>query len=388
MKRRHVLTTTLVFAVISGLALVPAQAAPPDDAIGPRAAAARDYARENGVDEADAEAAVSDQQMVVEVLNEQNLELGVDADVWFDQTDTGQRLSVRTQDVDVASAVSDLALSSETTVAVLDEAPVATIVPEITDEVEAIARDFAPGIQGLYVRSVDGALVIDTTDSVGDVDAIELAASTGFDQVIVESVPVASDTILTRGGVAMNGCTVAFSARNGSSYIGVFSASHCGTSKRVYTNTAGTGSYVTATRTLRNHGANADIGFYRIPAGHYVSSSFFGSSSSSATTMGSPQDVPAGITACHRGRPALGWDCGTIASIAYRPTWTGACPNGTCNAVFVRVTGAPTAGGDSGGPWVNGTHPIGIHKGGASGAGGWSVYSKISRIPSATSLYY
>lgn len=388
MERSTALLAIVASAALSGLVLAPSQAAPDNGTIGPEALAVRDYEQENAVSAEVAEAAVSDQQAVVDMLNEQDLELGTDADVWFEQTSSGQRLSVRTQSAEVVTSVTGLALSGETSVTVLDGAPVATAVPELADAIEATARDFAPGVQGMYVRSADGALVVETTDAVSDVDAAELAASTGFNDVAVEQVAAASDTILTRGGVHMYGCTAAFSARNGSSYIGVFSAAHCGTSRRVYTNTAGTGSYVTGTRTAQNYGANADIGFYRIPSGNFVSSSFYGSSSSSATTMGSAQDVPEGITVCHRGRPALGWDCGTITSIAYRPTWAGACPNGTCNAVFVRVGGAPTSGGDSGGPWVNGNHPIGVHKGGASGVGGYSVYSKISRIPSATSLYY
>lgn len=244
-------------------------------------------------------------------------------------------------------------------------------------------RTHTPGVQGMYVRLADGALVVETSDDPAALDMEALNAEVPFSAVVVERVEAASDTALTtRGGVGMSSCTAGFSARNGSTYLGVYAAAHCGTTQSVYTNTAGTGSSVTGTRSLEVHNANADIGFYRIPVGNFVSRSIYGASPRRATALGAPQDVPEGISVCHRGK-ATGWTCGTITSIAYKPTWAGACPNTTCNPAFVRVS-APTVAGDSGGPWVNGNAPIGIHKGGAAT---WSVYSKISRVPAGTALY-
>lgn len=383
MKHRSA-SAALVSAVsLFGMTLVPAHGAPlaaNDDAT---TEAVETYTRNNSTDARTAAAAIEDQAEVVREVNDSGIELGVDADIWIDHEAAVQQVWVRTQHKQVADAFQQLSLSEETSVTVVEDPPIADQVPPLTDEIEAVVRDHAPGVQGMYVRPADGALIVESTDVPADVNTDAIATGSGFSVVIAEQVEPASDSILTRGGVGLSSCTAGFSARNGSTYIGVFSAAHCGTSQRVYTNTAGTGSYVNATRTVQVHNANADIGFYRVPSGHFVSSSFYGSSSSSATSMGSPQDVPVGITACHRGK-TTGWRCGEITSISYRPTYAGACPNTTCNAVFVRAS-AQQAGGDSGGPWVNGRSPIGIHKGGGTS---WSIYSKISRIPSATSLYY
>jgi hypothetical protein len=383
MKHRLAAVTIVSAGSLLGVTLIPAHGVPlavHDDSA---SEAVESYARDNSTDVLAAAAALEDQTEIAREVRDSGIELGVDADIWIDHEGEAQQVWIRTEHIQVADAFERLSLSEETSVTVVDDPPIVEQVPALTDEVEAVVRIYAPGVQGMYVRLADGALIVESTDIPEEVNTDAIATASGFAVVVAEQVEPASDSILTRGGVGLSSCTAGFSARNGSTYIGVFSAAHCGTSQRVYTNTAGTGSYVTGTRTLKVHNANADIGFYRIPSGHFVSSSFYGSSSSSATNMGSPQDVPVGITACHRGK-TRGWKCGEITSISYRPTWAGACPNTTCNAVFVRAS-AEQAGGDSGGPWVNGSAPIGIHKGGASG---WSVYSKISRIPSGTSLYY
>ncbi|MFV2087599.1 trypsin-like serine protease [Micromonospora sp. LOL_021] len=319
---------------------------------------------------------------IVDAISNLGIELGVDADVWVEQHDGAQELKVRTARKDIAAALGGLSLSGSTSVTVVDEPTIASRRLVVTDEVAESVRAVSPGVQGLYVRTADGALVVDTTDTAAKADVAALQRATGFAKIEVTRVEPAGDTaILVRGGVALGGCTAGFSATYGS-YKGYFTAGHCGSSQVTYSNTAGTGSWVTGTKRIQAYNTNSDIAFFSIPSDNYISSTFFGSSSSSATSVGFPADVPEGITACHRGK-AVGWGCGTITSIAYQPTWSGACPGGTCNAVFVRV-GTGTAAGDSGGPWVNGNRPIGIHKGGGSS---YSVYSKIYRIPAGTSIY-
>ncbi|WP_162959256.1 hypothetical protein [Micromonospora tulbaghiae] len=349
-------------------------------------AAIEDYARLNNVGIDKATDAIHDQKNVVELISRTGVALGVDADVWIEQDSGGQILRVRTARKDVASAFAELRLSSLTTVSVVDATPISSRRPELTTQVEAAVRQVSPGVQGMYVRTADGALVIETTDSGSGSVAQAVKDRTGFPEVVLKHLQDAGgDSALTvRGGVAMTSCTAGFSAKNGSA-IGYFSAAHCGQTQNIYPNTAGTGVWETSTRQAQNYGANADIAFYGVAVGtgNSISNTFYGSSSSSPTIVGGPQDVPEGITACHRGK-TTGWKCGTITSIAYKPTWSGACPGTTCNSVFVRVS-ADQAGGDSGGPWVNGSNAIGIHKGGGSG---WSVYSKIYRIPSGTTLYY
>ena len=389
------LATTVTIGCISalslaGLSLVPAAASADaghrTDAASfagedPTAAAARTYAETNGVTVQEATTAVEDQDLVVAAIDALNIHLGLDADVWIEQEGVEQHVTVRTRQKPLGVAFQQLPLSEGTTVTVVEGDPVASGAADLDAPTEAVVREAAPGVQGMYVRTSDGALVVETTDDPLTINAAELAARTGFAAVVVEQVESASDSILVRGGVALGGCTAGFSAKYGS-YIGYFSAAHCGTSQATYSNTTGTGTSVTGTRRAQNHGANADIAFYSIPAANSVSKTFFGSSATSPTSVGGPQDVPEGITVCHRGKTS-GWRCGKITSITYKPTWSGACLGSPCNPVFVRVEAAQ-AGGDSGGPWVNGNSPIGIHKGGASS---WSVFSKLYRIPSGTSLY-
>lgn len=65
------------------------------------------------------------------------------------------------------------------------------------------------------------------------------------------------------------------------------------------------------------------------------------------------------------------------------PTWTGACPGGSCAFTFVYVSGPSlkVAGGDSGGPWFSGGTAYGLLKGGpASGTSGYGVFSKSAYL--------
>ncbi|MFC8598666.1 S1 family peptidase [Isoptericola sp. NPDC057191] len=327
---------------------------------------------------------MADQEAVTAALADLGVSLGADADVWIEQIGDAQEVNVRTQDLSIANALSSLDLSASTEVTTIDEPPIAVQVPALDATLEESVREFAPDVQGVYVRTEDGALVVETEGESADVDLDAMAESTGFPQVVTEQVgTMRDDAITARGGVGMATCTAGFPATYQGTK-GVVSAAHCGTSQNLYTNTAGTGAYVSTVRATQRHGATADIGYYRMPTGNYLSSSFFGSSASSATTLGGAVDVPKGATVCHRGK-TTGWSCGKITSLSYKPTYDNACNGSPCEAVFVQVADAETKGGDSGGPWVSGRSPVGIHKG---SGGGLAIYSKISRLPSGVALYY
>ena len=303
----------------------------------------------------------------------------MDFDLWTEPSASGQGVFVRSssdvpEDVLVAAD-----LSSDTSVTIVNEAAIGRdTAAALSDEVEHAVDATVPDVQGVYVDVTDGALVVQTSAS--ETLSTDEIAVPGFDSVRVEHVdgPM-SDSIAVRGGVGMSGCTAAFPATSGS-YIGFYSAAHCG-SMTVYANTAGTGTGTAAAIRSRNHGPNADIAFFSIANSNSISRTFFGSSSTQATATSGPVSVGEGFTVCHRGK-TTGWNCGKVQSIAYKPTWSNACNGSTCRPVFVSVA-ARQAGGDGGGPWVSGNSAIGIHKGGNPNL---SVYSKMNYVPAGTGM--
>lgn len=305
-------------------------------------------------------------------------------DFWVEHANDQLSAHIRTLDPDVANAVTAASVSASTVVSVLDEVPSAKSVTH-DDDLAKLVIEHVEGAQGMFIDVETGVLVIDVHDSnefvgVHDIPGLE---EFGIDEIDINLLdePI-YDTITVRGGVALGSCTAGFPARQ-SSYIGYYSAAHCGISQATYANTAGTGASVTGTRRHYVHNSNGDIGFYSVATSNTVVGTFHGSSSSTPTVVSAPIDNANGATICSRGK-TLGWRCGTVRSNAYRPTYSGACPTGTCNATFVSV-GVGTAGGDSGGPWVSGgNRPVGIHKGGSSSQ---SILSKIQYAPSATDLW-
>lgn len=335
-----------------------------------------------------AEAMQSDMELLMDQLTNLAERLGDDSfDLWVEHSEDRQLIYVRTINPDIALAMHEIPLSPSTEVVILNEAPVAQSVDN-DDELAELVIEHVEGAQGLFIDAETGALVIDVhRESAGAarsaVTDLPNLGKFGVDEVKIEvQGEPTEDSITVRGGVGLGSCTAGFPARQGS-YIGYYSAAHCGPSQTTYANTAGTGASTTGTRRHYVHNGNGDIGFYSVSASNNtVVGSFFGSSSSSATTVGPPISIAQGATICSRGKSS-GWRCGTVRSNAYRPTYSGACPTGTCNARFVSVN-ANQALGDSGGPWVYGSRPVGIHKGGSSTM---SITSKIEYAPSASSLW-
>lgn len=131
----------------------------------------------------------------------------------------------------------------------------------------------------------------------------------------------------------------------------------------------------TSTRTHSSNRQKADIAFWPVTT-HTSVPYFWGTSANTLLRADKIINPYVGLRVCHRGI-ASGMKCGNIASISYKPTWDDACPRTGCHNTFVSLR-ATQAGGDSGGPWFTGRHPVGIHKGGSSTL---SVFSSLAYSP-------
>lgn len=339
------------------------------------AAAVESYRVKHSAPKAVADDVIADQQVITDILDEQDIEVGTDADVWIDPHDSGQTVNIRTQDHNFATQLTSSKQLKRSDIQLIDSAPVATEEKLSSRERHAAVSKISPNVQGIHTRSSDGALIVETMDSLNDADLSEIAEATGLEMVEAETLDEAPEDSLTiRGGASLGSCTSGFAATF-IGEIGFLTARHCPSPLNVYDSaTSDNGDSAAATSIFSTYKRNADISFYKVPAsGNSLSSTFYGNNGA-VTDLGSgPVDVGEGFTLCHRGITTA-WQCGETTSIAYQPTWDDACIDDICNAVFVRVD-ADQEPGDSGGPWVSGSSPAGIHKGGAST---WSVYSKLS----------
>lgn len=372
---------TLVAALLA-LAPIASAATNTSEDHGDLSLAIHAYAEQNGVDLETAAAAIGDQQVLIDAMNESPLSMEDRADVWFDQHDGKQTLNTRTTDAGIISAVRQLDLSESTRVSVHDEATFAEQGKVLTTRISDAVLRVTPGATGMYIDVSDAALVVSTLDPADEAVRNAIANATGVRDVRVSHVDSAGDTLDIRGGVGLASCTAGFTASYGS-YLGYVTAAHCASPQTTYGNTAGTGSSISASVYTQVHNANADIAFFRITPGNNIINAFYGSSSSTATVLSGYQSVAVGTTVCHRGK-TTGASCGQVTSITFKPTYSNACPGTTCNPVFVSVKNVSNSGGDSGGPWYNGSSAIGINKG---NQGSEAIYSKIAYRPASVYLY-
>lgn len=245
-------------------------------------------------------------------------------------------------------------------------------------------------VYGFYVDPASGELRIDAGVASQGVQQREAPSTVeidgqDLDVTVTRHGGEVGDTNTIRGGAAMSTCTSAFTATSTQFGNGVYTAGHCSGAQTLYAGVS-TASTVVGATTVRhtNYGANSDIAFRSAPASASMTSTFWGSSTSSTQTQVTGINMANGSYACTRGM-TTGYRCGTV-SLNYAPTWDGACPGGSCNANFARVDGAGTDGGDSGGPWWSGSSSgaiSGIHKGGGAS---FSVYSLIEYAPSGTAF--
>jgi streptogrisin C len=352
----------------------------PDD---PTLAATESLSLQRNIPFTLAQSIIDDQRVVNDLINYDGnaIDLGITADIWFETGLNGQIVNLRTDDPEIREMFAALPLSSGSHLMILDEPTLSSQLDDPNaDSFAETAVDLIPGLQGMYVRITDGTLVLQVDQGETRQPRIAINSISGFDNVVIERVPPSSDTVNIRGGAAMGSCTSGFPARNGSQ-IGVVTAAHCPNNVRLYNgvSTVLTASIPTVRRATSAR-ANSDIAFQEAAQGT-MTRTFFGLGTANAVTMGNPQTVAQGTQVCSRGM-TNGWRCGSVTSTTYRPTWNNACAGLTCNAVFNSVS-VGTAGGDSGGPWVNGSNPIGVHKGGSTFQ---SIYSRIGFLPSGVTL--
>lgn len=175
--------------------------------------------------------------------------------------------------------------------------------------------------------------------------------------------PFPVDEATIGGQYLSNGCTSAFTVKNGSGLAGVLSAAHCPNSVSGYTFGSELDSGATDAQWHKTTGVENKI---RIgPSG-------------TTRTITSSYVPAAGVTLCVNGS-ASGNKCSTVYSN------TACWPLGACG--FIAMNGGVTAGGDSGGPWYTGNYAVGVHKGTAYiGFGNRSVMTRVGNALSSLGL--
>lgn len=328
--------------------------------------AAESYQESHGVSDAVAEDAIADQESAAQLLHDNGATLGVDADMWVEHEAGNQTLHVRTADSSLTTELKNSLALTETELIIHEEA-VGTAPKTMADEdLNEEVKEITPGLQGMYSRASDGVLVVETLDELTDDELSEIGEILGYDDVELNTVhEPSSDQLTVRGGAAMTSCTTGF-AGTYAGEIGVISARHCGESEQsVYDAPVDTsGDSAPTDHTMSTYKRRADIGFFAVPSGSTLSSTFYGDDPSPIDLGSGPIEVGEGFTVCHQGK-TTGWACGDVTSIAYQPTYDDACLDDVCEATFVRVGAVNQNPGDSGGPWITGENSaIGIHKGG------------------------
>lgn len=183
------------------------------------------------------------------------------------------------------------------------------------------------------------------------------------------------------GGLNLTSCTAGFTFKNTvTGTKGYLTAAHCGSQKYLFPPSNPTS--FTSPFVSQKYDAYADVQFRKYDS-HLPKHFFYGSSATTLTAQVSGSAVSTGTYVCHRGK-TTGYNCGSVTSITYAPSWANACNGVTCAAAWVRTTayGQP---GDSGGPWFKSNGAIGIYKGQAND-GSYTIYSKITYRPSNLGL--
>lgn len=180
---------------------------------------------------------------------------------------------------------------------------------------------------------------------------------------------------LTTQGTTLTECTTGFSVRNvGTGTTGVLTAGHCNDPLHYWHN--GTIHY-DITLAGQRYDNDQDWQWHFTPVPDQPQ--FWSGSNYRTVTGTEPRLSMVGDYACHYGW-STGYSCGTIQSIHYTPT--DGCNGFGCSAVWVRVAGATSSGGDSGGPWFSGGRAYGVHTGSIpSGAyAGHRIFNSIGSI--------
>jgi len=352
--------------------------APPLSAEEALASDARMYVREHGTTLQEATIRLEWQMVAGEVAETvKGLAAGRYAGSWIDNG-ADWRLVIRVAQHKRITALESFA----------EQAPIPMVIDygaprseqQLAREAERLAetlRKSTAGIDGVGVDVRAGGLVV-----IANPDAPQAVATS----VVPDDVPVHVERSkgrainTNRGGVNMSTCTAGFSVVTSDGRRGLTTAGHCSDTQAYATTPTGTTSN-SSTYQGQSWDADSDVQWHRL-SNHSPSNTFFGSSSTSATTRTGSGQATMGQLLCHRGR-ASGYSCGNVTSTTFAPTWSAACGSQTCRAVFVRVEGQSLANlrGDSGGPWFSGGNAIGTHMGGQVGeVAVWATFTPVARL--------
>jgi hypothetical protein len=195
------------------------------------------------------------------------------------------------------------------------------------------------------------------------------------DVVVEETAELAVLDANIYAGLALTTCTSGYSVRHNDGRTGITTAAHCGnTQRRSGTLLPWQGS---------RYGGSYDVQWHTTPG--FTDRPWARDGLSDSTTPGyriitsrtSRLNQPVGGAVCKFGM-TTGRTCGSISSRSYNP---GLVPSS--NATWVRVEGGSTnlsSGGDSGGPWYFGGSAYGIHH---CGIGNDACYMAVNFIGSA-----
>jgi hypothetical protein len=301
-------------------------------------------------------------------------------------------------------------VTSKTDMARLQQALESSPVPYAVEENARFSEDQATGIVSKHTQSwVDKYPVIVgiDTDAASGVVTLDLHGVTEDEAArivrdlsessdlgglnlrsrLIPEKSVASDG--RRGGLDMSTttgsiCTLGFSVRttDGGPW-GVATAGHC--SNPLRWRWFGDPTWYAATWQDEVRSLNADVQWHTI--GPTPLAVYHGPSTTDTYPVDGTMDRSAmlGLYTCHRGQ-ATGWSCGTVVSITYQPTYSGACPS-TCLPEWPRAEGATLEcyPGDSGGPFAHGFTAQGFYKGQASSGTtaadcDWAIFTPARKV--------
>ena len=167
-----------------------------------------------------------------------------------------------------------------------------------------------------------------------------------------------------RGGFDMTSCTSGFNiVVNGTR--GMTTSAHCPDTQSY--RTFGSTTWNATTYRSQALTRTADIQWHTTSL--TPGWAFHGSSTSSTqlVTSRTLRTSQSGDYICHRGK-STDYSCGTVTTVSYTPTYSGACGSTPCNPMFVLAQGPSLEcyPGDSGGPVFSGGSAYGWYKGQSS----------------------
>ncbi|MEV0202590.1 S1 family peptidase [Nonomuraea sp. NPDC050691] len=213
--------------------------------------------------------------------------------------------------------------------------------------------------------------------------ALQLARLAGSNPAIKVEVKVADQVEVQpqayiRGGGLLNTtgaqtvCTTGFTVKKGST-TGISTAAHCGDDSKLRYHNHDTNDYTIVTRKSRHEGGHGDMAWYS--RGGYTAAKTFYYNKGKTRYVDETRWAVQGVRLSNYGRTSGYKSSAKIYRI-------NVCVDRVCD--MVAMDKMNTKGGDSGGPWFNGTSAYGIHMGWAKiGGKKRSMYSEVRYLPQA-----